>query len=191
VFDRALKQGNLDNANWFATILGQQRVALSAVSHGNFITTIHSVFGFPNPVPDDINYIPPPHDAIGLIAAEPVEGFTDFPITVPPTAPVPVLATWSQSTFRVTVTFDQLLQAGFSNQANWDGVANDLPLHKDIAFAGPLTIFGATVSSVSSVGIMPVPPPGRISYDALPADVIGATGLPAAAFVDFPMGTVA
>lgn len=78
-------------------------------------------------------------------------------------------------------TFNKPLQPGVLNAANWSLRASDDTWSPSSASAS-----GAVVSGASAIGF-PDPGPDVIAYAAVAPDVISLQGLPAAAFLDFPM----
>ena len=95
--------------------------------------------------------------------------------------PNPLSATLEFATGDWSVLFDKALQAGVLNEANWTFFASGSPFLGDSATAA-----GNVVSGASTIGI-PGPGDDVANYAAAPADVLSLTGLPAAAFTDFPL----
>ena len=95
--------------------------------------------------------------------------------------PVPIAAQWDTFTETGSVTFDQALQPGALDTANWDfRVANNLrPLVSAVAS-------GAVVSVVTS-GANPSIGPNAVSYSPPPFDVLNASNQAAVAFLNFPL----
>lgn len=118
---------------------------------------------------------------MGGLASSPKSTFSVPP---DPTPPVPILATITAPGF-VTLTFDQPLIPGPSNVNNYFVRRTNV----DREPVPPATIAGSAVSFTSipdraNVG------PDVISFSAFFPDIIGVTGLPAAAFVDFPLTAI-
>lgn len=98
--------------------------------------------------------------------------------------PLPIGATFAQTSRILTVTFDRRLTAAALDGRNWGGrILNDL-------WGGPLgpgwTATGNQASGPLSKGF-PDAGPDVCWYDPPPFDVISDKGLPAAAFVDYPL----
>lgn len=102
-------------------------------------------------------------------------------------APVPILATYSQTTGAIVCTFDQALQAGISQQSNWNGTTDALSGHQDFELLANLTIAGATVSGTEGFLGPPSTPSNVLNYFAVPPDVRSIAGIPVAAFSNFPL----
>lgn len=103
-----------------------------------------------------------------------------------PTPPVPIAALFTFTnggTGDLTVQFDQPLQPGPTAAANWVYHHPDAGL-----FVGPAAgvVAGDTVTIARTLMVPGPDPPTRCDYLAGPADVLGLTGIPAAAFSDFP-----
>ncbi len=108
----------------------------------------------------------------------------------PPTAPVPISATFAftdGATGVLTVNFDQPLQPGATASANWifhAGLDGTFP-------AGPAgTVTESTVKIVKTRTLLTPDSPTRCDYLAAPADVLSLGGLPAVAFADFPVTVI-
>lgn len=95
--------------------------------------------------------------------------------------PVPTAAQWDTFSETGSVTFDQALQPGVLDTANWRfRVANNIrPVVSAIAA-------GAVISFVTS-GFSPSLGPTGVSYDPPPFDVLNLFGRPTVAFTDFPL----
>ena len=104
--------------------------------------------------------------------------------------PLPIAATISLATDVLSVTFDQPLQPGPSNENNWDGVCDFIVGIRDFDVFVPLTIVGSTVTGVVVAQLAPVPPPSVVNYSAVAPDVKGLTGVPVAPFADFPLTAI-
>lgn len=105
----------------------------------------------------------------------------------PPVGPLPVSAAFKDSTGLLVVTFDQPLQVGVIDVANWAMTA-------DVGF-GPAAFIpdpGGPINGITATIHLTEDAPGagldRCSYAAAPANVIGlVSGLPAPSFADFPV----
>lgn len=105
---------------------------------------------------------------------------------MPPSPPQPLLATLSAATRILVVTFDKPLQPASTAPGNWRCWANiGGSVFRHIAtVAGTVAGSTATVQMVQDIGSSGL---NRVNYAAVPADVIGLNGLPAAAFTGFPL----
>lgn len=95
--------------------------------------------------------------------------------------PLPIAATLEFATGIWSVTFDKALQSGALNAANWDFIATDIDFTGLTAVAAGSVVSGTSAAGLGDIG------PDAANYAAAPADVLSLTGLPAAAFVDFPL----
>lgn len=102
---------------------------------------------------------------------------------LPEPAPIPIAATFDIPTRVYSVTFDRALTANPAlNLANWSLCAVGNTRTMDTAASA-----GAVVSGVVSVFLGGACGGPSISYAAAPADVLGVTGTPVAAFAGFPL----
>ncbi len=83
----------------------------------------------------------------------------------------------------LVVTFDRPLTAGPSAAANWE--VTDFA-GSTFGGSAPGVIAGSTVTVPMVAMILKVGPIGTSDYLATPPDVLGLTGVPAAAYQDFP-----
>ncbi len=97
------------------------------------------------------------------------------------TPPLPIAATLSIATGAWTVTFNQPLQPGPLAAGNWSFIASAFTRVAVAPIAAGSAVTGG------STAVLPSPDPDAVDYDAVPADVLGLLGLPAAAFTDFPL----
>lgn len=80
-FNRTLKQGPLNAANWSAIYLGTKHPGVSAVSLGTHVRLVVSPFGSGSFPGESVTYEPPPFDVVALVAAEKAPAFDRFGIT--------------------------------------------------------------------------------------------------------------
>lgn len=104
----------------------------------------------------------------------------------PRSAPRPLAAQWEAATATLTVEFDKLLVTQATRRRQWT-VYDGTFRHWVIADAG--TVFMRTVTVVIPAAA-PDLTAAHLEYTANDADVVGRNGLPAAAFVDFPITIV-
>lgn len=83
-FDRPLLTAVLNPGNWFLRALGVNYAGGPPCNAAGSVVTCTMAAGLPFPGPDVVNYGPPPFDAVSAKDQEPVEAFTDFPLTVGP-----------------------------------------------------------------------------------------------------------
>lgn len=95
--------------------------------------------------------------------------------------PAPIAATLALATGVWSVTFDRQLEPGGLALGNWTFRATGFAFVTDTAVAA-----GSVVSGTSTQDAID-PGDDVANYAATPADVLGLTGLPAAAFTDFPL----
>jgi hypothetical protein len=95
--------------------------------------------------------------------------------------PIPVSATIATGTGAWSCTFDQSLQPGVLNAANWDIIAGGLTWNVTSASASGNVVSGASVS------VLPSPDPTGIDFAPPPFDVENAIGQTASAFSGFPI----
>lgn len=79
------------------------------------------------------------------------------------------------------MTFDKPIQPGPLAGGNWSFKANDFPFAPADATAAASTVSGSSILGLLDPG------PDVANYAAAPADVLSLTGLPAAAFTNFPL----
>ena len=79
-FDKPLKPGTLDFANWTMRPMGNVWNATSAVSAGAVVSGL-ATLGAPQFGAAIINFAPPPFDVVG-VASQPTVAFSAFPLTV-------------------------------------------------------------------------------------------------------------
>jgi hypothetical protein len=105
---------------------------------------------------------------------------------LPHSPPLPIGATFSVGTLVLTVTFNKRLAAGTSAANNWTLLLGNGPAAQYVNPA-PAIINGTTVTATMALGGAAPPDLDTCEYRAIPADVLGyRTGLPVAAFTDFP-----
>jgi len=107
---------------------------------------------------------------------------------LPLSPPLPLSATYRLLTDVLTVDFDQLLQGGATAPGNWTGNVL-VPPATDVDNIFPGTIDRRLVTVPMFRGL-PKAGPSRITYKATPADLVGRTGVPVAAFLDFPLTVI-
>lgn len=95
--------------------------------------------------------------------------------------PVPIAATIALATGAWSVQFDQQLQPGMLNPANWTLRASGNTWAVSMAAAA-----GDTVSGASGLSF-PNPGPDVANYLAIVPDVFDLFGRPAPGFTDFPL----
>lgn len=95
--------------------------------------------------------------------------------------PIPIAATFVVATTAWTCTFNQPLQPGVLDAANWT-----LRENSQARTASTATAAGNVVSGVMGLGAAD-PGSDVINFAPPPADVLSLTGLPAVAFTDFPL----
>lgn len=96
-------------------------------------------------------------------------------------APLPILAQWAMAPDRLIVTFDQQLQAGTTDKINWSARHNGFVWESNVDG----NIVGDTVTLLMMSAI---PLPGEnCSYFASVGDVMGLSGVPVAAFTEYPI----
>lgn len=99
----------------------------------------------------------------------------------PEPAPVPIAATINGFGF-LQIVFDRPLQPGVVQGANWFARrANVARLFFPDPSAAGAAVSGSAPVSGADIG------PDIVSYSAAVPDVIGANGVPVAAFTDFPL----
>lgn len=110
----------------------------------------------------------------------------------PHSPPVPLAAFYHLAADVLEVQFDRNLIRGPTAKANWTGdILYDAPpiTRKSLDPVVPGTILGKTVTvPMKQVGVGGVD--NTCNYAATPADVISTYGIPAAAFVGFPLAVV-
>lgn len=94
---------------------------------------------------------------------------------------MPIAATLAFATGVWSVTFDKILTAGALAAGSWTFRASDSNFAADTAVAAGNTVSGASTEGSENAGA------DVVNYAATPADVLSLTGLPAAAFTDFPL----
>lgn len=95
--------------------------------------------------------------------------------------PIPIAATFVVATTAWTCTFDQPLQPGVLDAANWT-----LRENSNARTASTATAASNVVSGLMGLGAAD-PGADVINFAPPPADVLSLTGLPAVAFTDFPL----
>lgn len=108
----------------------------------------------------------------------------------PPTAPVPVSATFSIGPSQVVVNFDQALVPGALNAANWQAEANIGAGNRKFDPVGAPQAVASRVQFIAAdvgVGFLV----NNVRYQPPPFDVVGlVSGMPAAAFPVFPLTVI-
>ncbi len=88
------------------------------------------------------------------------------------------------------MTFDQALVAGILDRFNWTFRA-DLGLGPRVLTFSPDPVASGSTVSGPVIGFVGAPPPDEVDYSAATPDVVGLlNGLPAAAFVNFPVAVI-
>lgn len=105
--------------------------------------------------------------------------FATFSLASDP--PAPISATISGFTGEWSCTFDQPLQSGALNAANWLINANNTIFAPTTAVAAGTIVSGASTSGFPNVA------PDTIAYAPPPFDVLNAANQAATAFADFPV----
>lgn len=103
---------------------------------------------------------------------------------LPLSPPLPKTATYSDSADVLTLTFDQVLQTGPTAAANWTGCLN-FPPRTAVDGSAPGTVAACCVQVPMVRGGICFGA-SRCNYAAAPPDLLGPTGVPVAAFADFP-----
>lgn len=98
--------------------------------------------------------------------------------------PVPIFATFAQTAKILTVTFDRRLTTAVLDGTNWD--ARVLGVHLSGPLGPGMTAAGSVVTG-RLTGFLPDPGPDVCSFSPPPFDVLSDKGLPAAAFVNYPL----
>lgn len=112
---------------------------------------------------------------------------TFSPSPEPPAGPVPVSATFGRVSQNLAVTFDQLLVPGVTDMFNWT-MTVDLGPGPRVLIGGAPGAVAASTATIPMVDVVGGAGPDRCTYAAFPPDIVGlVSGLPAAAFVDFPV----
>ena len=97
------------------------------------------------------------------------------------TPPIPIAATLELLSGDWSVTFNRPLQPGSLDSGNWTFRASG-----QLFITPTATAAGPVVSGTATAGL-PDLGPDVVNYAPPPFDVISVTGLPAAAFLDFPL----
>lgn len=95
--------------------------------------------------------------------------------------PLPLSATFNLGSLAWSCTFDQPLQAGALDFANWS-----LRASGDAYTATSAAAAGSVVSGIATIAT-PAPAADDITFAPPPFDVLSLAGLPAIAFADFPL----